>query len=96
VLHFWLEPSVVPSLKSAGAAIVIGIVPTAIANVAWDEGFRQGDSQLLTVLAYATPFCSALLLAALGVETLSWRLVAGATAIVIAGGLARADAATHS
>jgi drug/metabolite transporter (DMT)-like permease len=91
-LHFLLEPTVLPVLGGAAAAIAVGVVPTAIANVAWDEGFRQGDSQLLTVMAYGTPLCSALLLTALGVEPLTWRLAVGAIAIVVAGVMSRADA----
>jgi len=90
-LHFLLEPTIVPALGGASAAAAVGIVPTAIANVAWDEGFRKGDSQLLTVMAYATPLCSALLLTALGVEALTWRLLIGAIAIVVAGMMSRAD-----
>jgi drug/metabolite transporter (DMT)-like permease len=90
-LHFLLEPTIVPALGGAAAAAAVGIVPTAIANVAWDEGFRKGDSQLLTVMAYATPLCSALLLTALGVEALTWRLLIGAIAIVVAGMMSRAD-----
>jgi len=91
-LHFCLEPTIVPDLGGSAAAIAVGIVPTAIANVAWDEGFRKGDSQLLTVMAYATPLCSALLLTALGVEALTWRLLIGALAIVVAGLMSRAEA----
>jgi drug/metabolite transporter (DMT)-like permease len=60
--------------------------------VAWDEGFRKGDSQLLAVMAYATPLCSALLLTVLGLESLTWRLLIGAVAIVAAGVMSRTDA----
>ena len=91
-LHFSFEPTVLPTLKSAAAAAAAGIVPTALANVAWDEGFRKGDSQLLTVMAYGTPLCSALMLTAIGVEALTWRLFVGAVAIVIAGAMSRAGA----
>lgn len=91
VLHFLLEPSVVPGIGSAAAAAVTGIVPAAFANWTWDEGFRRGDSQLLAVMAYATPLCSALLLTVFGLETLTWKLFVGAVLIVIAGLLSRAD-----
>ena len=91
-LHLLLEPTVLPTLGGAAAAAAVGIVPTAIANVAWDEGFRKGDSQLLAVMAYATPLCSALLLTVLGLESLTWRLLIGAVAIVAAGVMSRTDA----
>lgn len=50
-----------------------------------DEGFRRGDGQLLAVMAYATPLCSALLLVALGLELLTRSSVTGAVLIVTAG-----------
>lgn len=91
LLHFATEPTVVPSLAAAGAAAAVGVVPLAFGNLAWDEGFRRGDSQLLAVLAYATPLCSALLLGALGMAALTWGLLIGAVIIVTAGLLSRAD-----
>jgi drug/metabolite transporter (DMT)-like permease len=91
VLHFSLEPTVAPSLGALGAAAAVGVVPLALGNFAWDEGFRRGDSQLLAVLAYATPLCSALLLGALGLASLSWDLLLGAVVIVTAGVLSRTD-----
>jgi drug/metabolite transporter (DMT)-like permease len=92
LMHFLLEPSVAPSVVSVAAAAVIGIVPAAFANWTWDEGFRRGDSRLLAVMAYATPLCSAMLLATLGLEAFTWKLLLGAIVIVIAGLLSRADA----
>lgn len=91
VLHVMLEPSVVPSIGSAAAIGIIGIVPAAFANLAWDEGFRRGDSQLLAVMAYATPLCSTLLLALLGLESLTIAVLIGAILIVLAGFLSRAN-----
>jgi drug/metabolite transporter (DMT)-like permease len=88
-LHFALEPTVMPSLGALGAAAAVGVVPLALGNFVWDEGFRRGDSQLLAVLAYATPLCSALLLGALGLASLSWGLLLGGAVIVMAGMLSR-------
>jgi drug/metabolite transporter (DMT)-like permease len=89
VLHLVLEHTVMPSIGSASAAVLVGIVPTAFANLAWDNGFRRGDSQLLAVAAYGTPLCSALLLSLFGLEPLSWRIVTGAVLIVTAGLMSR-------
>jgi drug/metabolite transporter (DMT)-like permease len=89
-LHFALEPTVMPGLGGLGAAAAVGVVPLALGNFVWDEGFRRGDSQLLAVLAYATPLCSALLLAALGMASLTWAVLVGAAIIVTAGILSRA------
>jgi drug/metabolite transporter (DMT)-like permease len=88
-LHFALEPTVMPSVGALGAAAAVGVVPLALGNFVWDEGFRRGDSQLLAVLAYATPLCSALLLGALGLASLSWGLLLGGAVIVMAGMLSR-------
>lgn len=91
VMHLLLEPSVLPSIGAVAAAAAVGIVPTALANFAWDEGFRKGDSQLLAVMAYATPLCSAILLIVLGLESFTWNLLLGAIVIVAAGILSRAE-----
>jgi drug/metabolite transporter (DMT)-like permease len=90
-LHLLTEPTVMPTVTAAAASAAVGIVPTAVANVMWDEGFRKGDSQLLAVMAYATPLCSTALLTLLGLESLTWRLLLGAVVIVIAGAMSRAD-----
>jgi drug/metabolite transporter (DMT)-like permease len=90
-LHFVLEPTVTPSVGAFAAAAVAGILPTAVGYFLWDEGFRRGDSQLLAVIAYATPLCSALILAALGAALLTWNLLAGAVVIIAAGYLSRTD-----
>jgi hypothetical protein len=42
-------------------------------------------------MAYATPLCSALLLAALGMAAVTWSLLAGAAVIVLAGFLSRSS-----
>jgi drug/metabolite transporter (DMT)-like permease len=90
-LHFLIEPTVIPSLGTAVATAAIGVIPTALGNFLWDQGFRRGDSKLLAVMAYATPLCSALLLSFLGIETLTWNLLIGAMVIAGAGMLSRAD-----
>jgi drug/metabolite transporter (DMT)-like permease len=90
-LHVLLEPAVMPAIASVGVAATIGIIPTAVANLAWDRGFRRGDGQLLAVMAYATPLCSAFLLAALGLEAFTWKLLVAAIIIAAAGLLSRAD-----
>jgi drug/metabolite transporter (DMT)-like permease len=90
-MHLLCEPTVVPSLGGIAAAAAVGIVPLAFGNLVWDQGFRRGDSQLLAVMAYATPLCSALLLALLGLELFTWSLLTGAVVIVFAGVLSRAE-----
>jgi len=47
--------------------------------------------EMLAVMAYATPLCSALLLTVFGLESLTWTLGLGALVIVAAGLLSRSD-----
>jgi len=91
LLHALLEPTVIPRFGAFAATAVAGMIPLALGNYVWDEGFRRGDGQLLAVMAYATPLCSALLLASLGAALLTWNLLTGAIVIVLAGLLSRAD-----
>jgi drug/metabolite transporter (DMT)-like permease len=92
-LHFCLEATVLPDAPALMAAVLIGVVPTGIANALWDQAFRCGDSRLLAVMAYGTPLCAGALLCAFGYQTLSPRLLFGAIAIVAAGLLSRGGAA---
>ena len=85
LLHLLLEPTRLPGLAALAASAAVGVLPLALGNLAWDQGFRRGDSRLLTVLAYATPLCSALLLVALGLESMTLALCLGALFIVLAG-----------
>jgi drug/metabolite transporter (DMT)-like permease len=88
-LHLLLEPTVMPEAGALAATAVAGFIALGVGNFVWDLGFRRGDAHLLAVMAYATPLCSALLLAALGAAFLTWNLLLGALVIVTAGVLSR-------
>jgi prepilin-type processing-associated H-X9-DG protein len=90
-LHFAFEPTVMPTPAAFACMTIAGVLPLAVGNHLWDVGFRRGDSQQLAVMAYATPLCGALLLAALGAAVLTWNLLLGAIVIVAAGVLSRSD-----
>jgi drug/metabolite transporter (DMT)-like permease len=91
LLHLSSEATLIPSPGAFVAIVIAGIVPQALGNFVWDEGFRRGDSQLLAVLAYATPLCSVLLLAVIGAALVTWNLAIGAVVIVVAGILSRTN-----
>jgi drug/metabolite transporter (DMT)-like permease len=91
LLHVLLEPTMIPSVGAFAATAVAGMIPLALGNYVWDEGLRHGDGHLLAVMAYATPLCSALLLASIGAASLTWNLLAGAIVIALAGFLSRTD-----
>ena len=94
-LHLLLEPTVLPDKLALTAIVVAGLFALGVGNFLWDEGFRRGDSQLLAVMAYATPLGSALLLTAWGAATLTWNLLVGALVIVCAGILSRSMTPTE-
>lgn len=84
-LHLLLEDWLSPSLPGLLGAVLAGIGPLALGNLAWDVGARRGDRVTLATLAYATPLVAALLLAAAGLATLGLGLVAGGALIVLGG-----------
>jgi len=88
-LHLMLEPTVLPSATNLVAIAISGFVALGLGNFLWDLGFRRGDGHLLAVMAYATPLCSAVLLAAFSNTLLTWNLVIGGLVIVAAGLLSR-------
>jgi drug/metabolite transporter (DMT)-like permease len=60
----------------------LGIGPAGIAFVTWDYGVKNGNLQLLGVLAYGAPLISVLLLVLAGEAQPSWVLVWACMAIV--------------
>lgn len=84
-LHLLLEDWVTPSRSVLVGTLLVGIVPLALGNLAWDHGVRKGDRVLLATLAYATPLVSALLLVAAGFAAPTFSLLSGAALIVAAG-----------
>jgi len=84
-IHLVLEDWVMPAPAALAGTLLVGIVPLAFGNLAWDHGVRKGDRVLLATLAYATPLVSALLLIAAGLASPTLGLVGGAILIVAAG-----------
>lgn len=88
-LHLMLEPTILPSATNLIAIAIAGFVALGLGNFLWDLGFRRGDGHLLAVMSYATPLCSALLLAAFSNALLTWNLLCGGLVVVSAGLLSR-------
>jgi drug/metabolite transporter (DMT)-like permease len=84
-LHLLLEHWVTPSMSVLVGTLLVGIVPLALGNLAWDHGVRKGNRVLLATLAYATPLVSALLLVGADLAAPSLSLLTGAALIVTAG-----------
>lgn len=85
VLHVTFETAIIPPAGPLISAVLIGIVPLALGNLAWDHGIRRGDRVLLSVMAYATPLVSALILIAAGFASPTLGLLVGGLMIVGAG-----------
>jgi drug/metabolite transporter (DMT)-like permease len=84
-VHLIIEDWVAPPLAALAGTLLVGIVPLALGNLAWDHGVRKGDRVLLATLAYATPLASALLLIVAGLAAPTLGLLGGAVLIVAAG-----------
>lgn len=84
-LHLLFEDWVTPSPQTLLGTLLVGIVPLALGNLAWDHGVRKGNRVLLATLAYATPLVSALFLIAAGLAAPTLGLLGGAALIVAAG-----------
>jgi drug/metabolite transporter (DMT)-like permease len=87
-IHLVLEDWVTPSSAALAGILLVGVVPLALGNLAWDHGVRKGDRVLLATLAYSTPLVSALFLIAAGLAAPTLGLLAGAVLIVAAGVIA--------
>ncbi|WP_119389400.1 DMT family transporter [Taklimakanibacter lacteus] len=84
-LHLLFETTMIPPAGTLICSVLVGIIPLALGNLAWDYGIRRGDRVLLSVLAYATPLVSALILIAAGFASPTRGLLAGGIMIVVAG-----------
>lgn len=85
LLHLAFETTVIPPTGTLICTVLVGIIPLALGNLAWDYGIRRGDRVVLSVLAYATPLVSALILIAAGFASPTLGLLAGGLMIVLAG-----------
>lgn len=86
LLHLGTETTVIPPAPALLSAVLVGAIPLALGNLAWDHGIRRGDRVLLAVLAYATPLVAALMLVAAGFAEATAGLLAGG-ALIVAGGI---------
>lgn len=70
--HLLWEDTLWPQTPLAwGAIFALGLGPVGIAFYTWDIGMKQGDIQLLGVMAYAAPLLSTICLVVGGVTVLT-------------------------
>jgi drug/metabolite transporter (DMT)-like permease len=88
-LHMMFETTVWPQSATQWAALLgLGLGPTGLAFYLWDEGMKHGQVRLLGAASYATPLLSTVLLAALGLGTLSPLIIVGALLVTVGAALA--------
>ena len=86
LLHLGTETTVTPPPSAILSAVLVGAIPLALGNLAWDYGIRRGNRVLLAVLAYATPLVGALILISFGFAEATAGLLFGAI-LIVAGGV---------
>jgi drug/metabolite transporter (DMT)-like permease len=84
LLHVMFESWVMPQSTTQWLAIAgLGLGPLGLAFYIWDEGMKHGDIVRLGLASYATPLLSTLVLAALGLGTLSPMLALAAVLVTV-------------
>lgn len=83
--HLAFETTAWPASQLGWLAILaLGLGPVGLAFFVWDIGVKQGDIQLLGVIAYAAPLLSTAILIAAGLADAHWTLLLAA--LLISGG----------
>jgi drug/metabolite transporter (DMT)-like permease len=89
VLHAALETWVWPATGGQWLSIIaLGLGPLGLAFYLWDDGMKHGDIVRLGLASYATPLLSTLVLAGLGLGTLSPLLALAAMLVTLGAVLA--------
>lgn len=84
LIHFSIEPTVIPSLKEMIILIYMGCGPMGIAFLAWDYASKNANMSLLGSLAYLAPLLSMVWLVVAGKAPATFGL--GMAVILIVGG----------
>ena len=85
VLHFTLEPTVLPQTTVQWAAVAaLGLFPLGTGFFAWDHGMKRGDIMVLGALSYAAPLLSTLIMLASGYAAWHWSI--GVACLLITAG----------
>lgn len=90
-IHLLTESFQMPSMMDGFLLIFLGVVSHLLAYLFWHYGLKWGDFRLLSVLAYAKPMMSVLLLILCGMAHFTLSLGVGGVLIVLACVLANAN-----
>lgn len=85
IAHFSIEASVLPSASQWLILVVMGLTTQGFAYFFWDFGVKKGDFKLLSILSYANPIFSVILLLVFGMAQPSLSLMLATLSIALAG-----------
>jgi drug/metabolite transporter (DMT)-like permease len=80
--HVGLEPAVSLNAQDMVLICILGLGPLGGAFYLWDAAIKQGDTQRICLLAFATPILSTALLLITTGQTLQWNIAIAATLVV--------------
>ena len=80
--HVWLEPSIALNTHDLVLIAILGLGPLGGAFFLWDAAIKQGDTQRIGLLAFATPILSTVLLLITTGQALQWNVAIAATLVV--------------
>ena len=80
--HAWLEPSIALNTHDLVLIAILGLGPLGGAFFLWDAAIKQGDTQRIGLLAFATPILSTVLLLITTGQALQWNVAIAATLVV--------------
>ena len=78
----WLEPSIALNTHDLVLIAILGLGPLGGAFFLWDAAIKQGDTQRIGLLAFATPILSTVLLLITTGQALQWNVAIAATLVV--------------
>ena len=85
-LHFNFEETAAITLKDFILIAIMGLTCHGVSYILWGIGVKKGNFKFLSVLAYANPILSVILLISFGYAELSQRVII-ASMLVALGGL---------
>lgn len=85
VMHFAYETTVIPTLEQLAIMCLMGLTTHGLSYYFWEIGIKRGNLQMLSVLSYANPLISVIVLMLVGVAQFSDTVIISACLISLGG-----------
>lgn len=82
-IHVCTETFIWPTNIQLLTILFVGLVIAGNAYYMWDRAIQKGNVKVLSILAYANPIISVLLLIACGYETMGWHVALSTLCVVM-------------